>query len=104
MYAIIATGGKQYRAAVGNLIDVEKLDGEVGDEVTLEDVRLYADDDGNVKVGSPTLENASVKCKILRQEKNKKIIVFKSKKRKHSKTKNGHRQFYTRLQIEAINV
>ena len=102
MYAVVATGGKQYRASVGDMIDVEKLDGDVGSQITLSEVLMVADDEGNVNVGRPTVENAAVDCTIMQQDRNPKIIVFKSKKRKGSQRKLGHRQYYTRLLIESI--
>ena len=104
MYAIVATGGKQYRASVGDMLDVEKLPGDVGDELTLSEVLLVSADDGAVSVGSPTVENASVSCSVVKQDKNKKIVVYKSKRRKGYARKMGHRQSYTRIRIDAINV
>ena len=102
MYAVVATGGKQYRAAVGDMIDVEKVEGEVGSEVTLSDVLMVADDEGKVSVGRPTVENAEVACTIVKHDRNPKIIVFKSKRRKGYQRRLGHRQHYTRLRIENI--
>lgn len=104
MHAIVSTGGKQYRLAAGDRVDVEKLDGNVGDTVTLADVLLVSDASGGTRIGAPTVANASVVCRILAQDKNKKVIVFKSKKRKGYKRKLGHRQPYTRLHVETINV
>ncbi|MBM3215174.1 50S ribosomal protein L21 [Candidatus Poribacteria bacterium] len=103
MHAIVTTGGKQYRVAVGEMLDVEKLDGDVGDQVTLSDVRLVSLDSGETKIGTPQVENAAVVCEIVAQDKNKKLIVFKSKRRKGYKRKLGHRQPFTRLRVEAIN-
>jgi large subunit ribosomal protein L21 len=102
MYAVIATGGKQYRASVGDMIDVEKLEGEAGGTLTLSQVLLVSDDDGNCTVGQPTVKDAAVECTIVKQDRNPKIVVFKSKKRKGYRRKLGHRQSYTRLKIESI--
>lgn len=104
MYAIFSTGGKQYRASVGDMLDVEKLDGAVGEELSLGSVLLVQDESGETHIGAPTVPNAAVVCKVVAQDKNKKIIVFKSKKRKGYKRKLGHRQPYTRLLVEAIQV
>jgi len=103
MHAIVSTGGKQYRLSVGDRVDVEKIEGAVGDSVILSDVLLITDESGNTRIGTPTVPNASVVCRILEQGKNKKLIVFKSKRRKGYKRKLGHRQPYTRLHVEAIN-
>ena len=102
MYAIFDIGGKQYRVAVNDLVDVEKLDAPVGDTVELNDVLLFAGDDGNVRAGSPYLKDIAVVGEIVEHGKNKKIIVFKSKRRKGYRRKRGHRQQYTRLRIEEI--
>lgn len=104
MYAIISTGGKQYRASVGDMIDVEKIEGGVGDEVILSDPLFVMDENGSAKVGAPGVEGASVVCKIVKQDRNPKVIVFTSKRRKRYQRKIGHRQHYTRLRVEAINV
>ncbi len=104
MYAIVTTGGKQYRASVGDMIDVEKLPGDVGDEFTLSEVLLVSVGEGDVRVGSPTVENATVACSVVKQDKNSKIVVYKSKRRKGYARKQGHRQSYTRIRVDAINV
>ena len=104
MYAIVATGGKQYRASVGDMLDVDKLEGDVGEQVTLSDVLLVGGDEGDVRVGTPTVENATVSCSVVKHDKNSKIIVYKSKRRKGYARKRGHRQSYTRIRIDAINV
>ncbi len=103
MYAIIRTGGKQYQVACGDQLRVEKLEGNIGDSVDLADVLLVADGE-NVTVGQPVLENAKVTAKIAEQGRDKKIIVFKKKKRKGYRLKQGHRQSYTALKIEAISL
>jgi len=103
MYAIIRTGGKQYQVAAGERLRVEKLAGNIGDSIVIEDVLMVADGD-NVKVGQPMLEGAKVNAKILEQDKAKKVLVFKKKKRKGYQVMKGHRQFFTRLEIQDIQV
>ncbi len=101
MYAIIRTGGKQYQVVAGDTLRVEKLQGEVGDTVEITDVLLVADGE-SVKVGQPLVEGVRVVAKITEHGRGKKIIVFKKKKRKGYRVKNGHRQDYTALSIEEI--
>lgn len=101
MYAIIKTGGKQYRVAVGDTVKVETLEAEVGSKVTLSDVLAVSDDSG-LKVGSPLLEGATVTAEVLAQGRHDKVRVFKFRRRKHSMKCTGHRQNYTELKIEAI--
>ncbi len=101
MYAIIRTGGKQYQVAAGDTLKVEKIQGEVGDTIEINDVLLVADGD-NVTIGQPLVEGASVTAKIAEQGRAKKILVFKKKKRKGYQVKNGHRQQYTALTIEEV--
>lgn len=103
MYAVIATGGKQYRVSVGDEIFVEKLAGEAGEAVNFSEVLMVSDDNGT-KVGTPTLDGAAVEAEIVKQGKQKKIIVFKYKAKKGFRRKKGHRQPYTRVRINAINV
>jgi large subunit ribosomal protein L21 len=102
MYAVFASGGKQHRVQVDTLIDVEKLDAPVGEKVTLSEILAIGDGDGNVQVGAPYLENVAVIGEVVQQGKGKKIIVFKSKRRKGYKRKLGHRQRFTRLRITEI--
>ncbi len=100
MYAIIKTGGKQYKVAVGDDIYVEKLEGEAGSEVKFTDILgIFGDDE--VKLGD-ALKDAVVTGEIVKQGKQKKIIVFKYKPKKGYRRKNGHRQPYTRVSIKAI--
>ena len=101
MYAIIRTGGKQYQVAAGDRLKVEKLEGEVGSTVELQDVLLVVNGD-NVSVGRPLVEGAKVSATIVEQGRQKKIIVFKKKNRKGYQVKRGHRQFYTALNIDTI--
>ena len=101
MYAIIETGGKQVKVEVGSKIYVEKLDAEVGSEVTFDKVLLVGGE--STKVGSPLVEGATVVAKVEKQGKEKKILVFKYKSKANYRRKQGHRQPYTCLVIEAIN-
>lgn len=103
MYAIVRTGGKQYQVSSGDQLRVEKLEGNVGDSVALEDVLMVVDG-SDVKIGKPVLENAKVVAKIAEQGKAKKVVVFKRKRRKGYRLKRGHRQQYTALTIEEITV
>jgi large subunit ribosomal protein L21 len=103
VYAIIQTGGKQYRVSPGDVLRVEYLPGERGDQVVLDQVLMVTDGD-DLKIGQPLVENASVRTQILRQGKAKKIVVFKKKRRKNYRRKQGHRQLFTALQIEEIIV
>ncbi|KUG04253.1 lsu ribosomal protein l21p [hydrocarbon metagenome] len=102
MYALIQTGGKQYKVSEGTIVKIEKVDGEAGGNVVLDQVLMINDENGGIKIGSPLLENATVTARILEQGKNKKIIVYKYKKRKNYRRKKGHRQPFTRLLIEKI--
>lgn len=99
MYAVIKTGGKQYKVAAGDEIFVEKIEGEAGETVTFEDVLAVADDNG-IKAGDV---KATVSGEIVKQGKNKKVVVLKYKAKKGYRNKNGHRQPYTRVRITAIN-
>ena len=103
MYAIVRTGGKQYQVASGDQVRVEKLEGSVGDSVDLNDVLMVVDGE-EVKIGQPVLDNAKVTATIAEQGKGKKVIIFKKKRRKGYRLKKGHRQAYTALKIEEINV
>ena len=102
MYAIVRTGGKQYQVACGDQVRVEKIEGNVGDNIDLKDVLMVVSED-DVKVGQPVLENAKVTAKIAEQGRSKKVIVFKKKRRKGYRLRNGHRQSYTALKIEEIS-
>lgn len=100
-YAVIKTGGKQYRVAQGDRIRVEKLPGDVGAEITFDEVLMLGGD--NVAVGTPLVSGASVKAKIVAQDRAKKIIVFKYRRRKNYRRKNGHRQPFTELEITGVS-
>jgi large subunit ribosomal protein L21 len=102
MYAVIATGGKQYRVSVGDEIFVEKLAGEAGETIKFDQVLAFSDDNG-LKTGNPEIEGAVVDGEIVKQGKQKKIIVFKYNAKKGYRNKNGHRQPYTRVRITKIN-
>lgn len=99
MYAIIKTGGKQYQVKEGDIIKVEKLNVEEGSTVEFE--TLLVSNDSDVNVGSPLLDT-TVKAEVLEHGKGKKIVVFKYKSKKHSSTKQGHRQPYTRVRINSL--
>lgn len=101
MYAVVKTGGKQYRIKEGDLLKVEKLSGEIGSKVELNEVLAVGDGD-SVKLGTPTIEKARVLCKIVEQDRARKIIVFKKKRRQGYKKRQGHRQSYTALQVDKI--
>ncbi|GLG00932.1 50S ribosomal protein L21 [Alicyclobacillus hesperidum subsp. aegles] len=101
MYAIVETGGKQFKVSQGDTIVVEKLEGEVGSTIVLDKVFLVQDN-GQVKVGSPLVAGAKVVAKVVEHGRGKKIIVFKYKAKKNYHKKQGHRQPYTKLTIESI--
>ncbi|MEJ2641475.1 MAG: 50S ribosomal protein L21 [Desulfosarcinaceae bacterium] len=101
MYAVVATGGKQYKVEEGDTLRVEKLSGDVGAEVAFEEVLLYSDGE-TVKIGQPVLEGAAVHGHIVEQNKAKKILVFKYKRRKRYRRKQGHRQLFTAVKIDKI--
>ena len=103
MYAVFRTGGKQFRAEPGKKIRVPSLDIEPGESITFEDV-LLASDGSEVQVGAPTLEKAKVKAEVLRHGRDKKIIVFKRKRRKNYRRKQGHRQGFTEVRVDEILV
>ncbi len=100
MYAVIKTGGKQYKVAEGDLLKIEKLDGAVGDSIEFEEVLLVGGDE--VKIGTPLIAKAKVKAQIVEQGKDKKILVFHMKRRKTHRKLNGHRQPITRVKITGI--
>ncbi len=103
MYAIIRSGGKQYRAEVGATIDVDRLPNEVGEQLEIDDVLLVADGD-EAQIGAPRLEGAAVAATVVEQFRGKKIIVYKYRQRTNYRRKQGHRQYYTRLRIDEIRV
>ncbi|WP_299032649.1 50S ribosomal protein L21 [uncultured Anaerococcus sp.] len=103
MYAIIKTGGKQYKVSEGDLVRVEKLAYEVGETVDFDQVLLVSND-GELKVGSPLVEGAKVSATVEDQNKDKKIVVYKFKPKKQYRKKHGHRQPYTLVKINSISL
>lgn len=101
MYAIVKTGGKQYRVSPGDSIDVEKLPFEVGEQIELDKVLLVANGSG-AKIGQPLVKGAKVKATVTRQTKGRKLIVYKYRPSKRYRRKKGHRQNYTRLRIDQV--
>ena len=101
MYAVIATGGKQYKVTKGETLRVEKLDGDEGDTVKLDRVLMVADGD-KVSVGSPVLDKASVTAKIKAQGRGDKVEIIKFRRRKHSRSQAGHRQSFTEIEVTDI--
>ena len=102
MFAVIRTGGKQYKVAKDDVISVEKLLGEPGDTVELGDVLMIGEDGKAPTVGTPLIEKAAVFAEVVNQAKGDKIIVFKMKRRKNYRRRNGHRQQYTEIKIDGI--
>ncbi len=101
MYAVIKSGGQQFRVNEGDTIEVEKISAEVGDEITIDGVLLLGG--GETLVGTPTVAGASVTAKVTEQGRHPKIVVFKMKRRKNYRRKKGHRQTFTALEITGIN-
>ena len=101
MYAVINSGGKQIRVTPGEVVRLESLQGNVGDKVSLEDVLLISSDD-EIKVGTPVIKGAKVDATIVEHGRGKKITVFKFKRRKMYRRKQGHRQNYTAVKVESI--
>ncbi|MHB1229628.1 MAG: 50S ribosomal protein L21 [Halothiobacillus sp. 20-54-6] len=102
MYAVVVTGGKQYRVEPGEWLRVEKLEGEEGTAITLDRVLMIADGEA-IKVGSPTLAGATVTAEIIGQGRGKKIDIIKFRRRKHHRKHQGHRQAFTEIKITSIN-
>ena len=103
MYAVIRSGGKQYRVAPGQTIRLEKVAGEVGSKVELSEV-LLVDDDGKLQVGSPLVANVKIEATVLENDRAKKILVFKKKRKKQYRRTKGHRQDFTAVRIDKITV
>ena len=101
MYAVVSSGGKQYKVQKGEILRVEKISGDIGATVSFDKVFMFSDGE-NVNIGQPVLENVSVNGHIVEQDKAKKIIVFKYKRRKRYRRKQGHRQQYTAVKIDSI--
>lgn len=102
MYAVIKTGGKQYKVAAGDYLRVEKLDGDVGSKVVIDKVLMLADGD-DVTIGSPLVAGAKVNATVLSHGKGDKVMIFKFHRRKHYRKTQGHRQSFTEIKIEDIN-
>lgn len=100
-YAVIKTGGKQYRVSPGTRVTIEKLEGEVGQEVTFSEVLLRGDGDA-VQVGAPTVEGAAVSGRIVNQGRGPRILVYKKKRRKNYRRRQGHRQWETTVEVTAV--
>ncbi len=102
MYAVIKTGGKQYRVAAGEKIKVEQIPADVGSEITIDQVFMVGEGE-SVKIGTPVVDGASVKATVVSHGRHDKIKIFKMRRRKHYQKHQGHRQNYTELRIEAIS-
>ena len=102
MQAIFKTGGKQYKGSVGDTLKIEKLDAEVGSNISISDV-LFLSEGDKISVGSPFVSGASVECEVVSNSRYKKVIIFKKKRRQKYRRKNGHRQHYTEVAIKSIN-
>ncbi|HET6787619.1 MAG TPA: 50S ribosomal protein L21 [Aquabacterium sp.] len=103
MYAVIKTGGKQYKVAAGEKIKVEAIAADVGQEITIDQV-LAVGDGADLKIGTPWVAGASVKATVVAHGKHDKVRIFKMRRRKHYQKHGGHRQQYTELQISSVNV
>ena len=103
MFAIISSGGKQYKVGENSVLTVNKLTGKPGDKITIDDV-LFASDGKNFSLGNPQIRGAKVNLEILKQDRDKKILVFKKKRRKNYKRKNGHRQDITFLKVNSMDI
>jgi large subunit ribosomal protein L21 len=101
MYAVIRTGGKQYRVSEGDTLRIEKLPGDVGSTISFGDVLMLGG--ANVSIGKPLVKGAAVSAQIVAQDRGKKIIVFKMRRRKNYRRKNGHRQWFTEVKITGIS-
>lgn len=101
MHAVIRTGGKQYRVTPGDIFEVEKLDGNVGDTISITDVLLVSNGD-SVQIGQPIVDGATVTAKITGQHRGEKIMVFRYRPKKRIRVRRGHRQYLTRLEIQSI--
>ncbi|MBV9248911.1 MAG: 50S ribosomal protein L21 [Acetobacteraceae bacterium] len=102
MFAVIRTGGKQYRVTPNAVLKVEKLEAEPGATITFTDVLAVGDGDGNLMIGAPTISGASVTATVIAQDRLKKVIIFKKRRRQNSRRKNGHRQHVTVLRVADI--
>jgi len=101
MYAVVKTGGKQYRVAAGDILKIEQIPADIGQEITLDQV-LSGGEGDQLKVGTPLVSGAVVKATVLAQGRHDKVKIFKMRRRKHYQKRQGHRQNYTEIRIEAI--
>ena len=101
MYAVVKTGGKQYRVSAGQKLKVEQIPAEVGAEITLDQILMVGEGE-SVKVGAPFIAGAAVKCTVVLQGRHDKVKIFKMRRRKHYQKRQGHRQNYTELRIDSI--
>lgn len=104
MFVVLETGSKQFRVSEGNTIKVEKLEANEGDKIILDNVLFFQSDNNETLIGKPKLDNVIVEAEVLKNYKDEKIIVFKKRRRKNSRRKNGHRQFKTELKISSIKL
>ena len=102
MYAVIKTGGKQYRVAAGEKLKIEQIPAEVGAEITLDQILMVGEGE-SVKIGAPLVSGASVKATVLSQGRHDKVMIFKMRRRKHYQKHQGHRQNYTEIRIDGIS-
>ncbi len=102
MFAIVTIAGQQFKVSEGQELLVNSLDAQEGDSISFDDVLLVSNDE-NVSIGSPIIDSANVKATVIGEDRGDKVIIFKKKRRKGYKVKNGHRQPYTRIKIDAIN-
>ena len=102
MYAVIESGGKQYKVSEGTVLKVEKLEAAAGDRLVIDKVLMVNDENGNVKVGNPLVNNARVEVEVMEQGREKKVVVFKYKRRKNYRKKQGHRQPFTKIKVLTI--
>ncbi len=102
MYALIESGGKQYKVSEGTVLKVEKLEAAAGDHLSIDKVLMVNDENGNIKVGNPLVSNARVEVEVMEQGREKKVVVFKYKRRKNYRKKQGHRQPFTRIKVLKI--
>ncbi|NIO41509.1 MAG: 50S ribosomal protein L21 [Burkholderiales bacterium] len=102
MYAVIKTGGKQYRVSSGEKVKVEQLAADVGSQITIDQVLMVADGD-KISIGKPLVKGAAVKATVVNHGRNNKVRIFKLRRRKHYKKQQGHRQHYTEIQVDQIS-
>jgi len=103
MYAVVKTGGKQYRVTPGDTLRVEKLDAEQGAKIVLDTVLMVVDGD-KTNIGSPIVDGAKVKCTVMEQGRAKKVYAFRYKSKKNVRVKKGHRQYYSQLKVDSIEI